>query len=72
MVRNNSIQGIEIVAFVEEGVKNFMARIRDREGKYHNLAIADPDTFIYNLDQTMKEYSATGSPLSEDHKIEVK
>lgn len=57
---------------MQDGVKSYIANITKNDGTTSNLAIADPDTFVYNLDQVMKEYSLTGSPALEGEKIEIK
>lgn len=71
-MRQNKIKGIQILAYVKDGMKGYIARITKDDGVINHLAIADPDTFVYNLDQTMAEYSRTGAPNLDGHKIEIK
>lgn len=64
------VKSIKIFAFVKQGMKSYSAEITLRDGTTKRLAIADPDSFIYNLDQAIEEYIKTGA-IGERFTIDV-
>jgi hypothetical protein len=55
MVRTNRIKSISILAFVHEGRKCYTAQVTLDNGKTKNLAIADPDSFAFNLEAELEK-----------------
>lgn len=68
MVRTGKIKHITIRSKVNSGGRSYVAVLTLDDGKTRGLAIADPDSFIYNFDAAAEEY---GSYQGEATKIGV-
>ena len=64
------ISSIKIIAYIKSGMRIYSAQITQTDGIVRTLAIADPDSFVFNLDQAIDEYGRTGQ-LSDRKIIEV-
>jgi hypothetical protein len=55
MLRSNKVSSIRISAFVHEGNKSYTAQVTLDSGTKKNLAVADPDSFAFNLEATLEK-----------------
>jgi uncharacterized secreted protein with C-terminal beta-propeller domain len=71
MVKNNQIKKITIRSLISEGQKHYHAHVTSKEDRRFYLPIADADTFVLNLDNSIELYIAQGSPYSHGQKIDI-